>query len=56
MTYRRRKGKYTEDLEFKEIKLEDNNSYMDPTRIHSNRRNGTREEEDRMTFQSLDST
>ena len=29
---------------------------MDPTRIHSNRRNGTREEEDRMTFQSLDST
>ena len=35
VTYRRRKGRYTEDLEFEDIKLEDKDSDMDPTGIHS---------------------
>ena len=33
--YRRRKSRYTE--EFEDIQLEDTNSDMDPTSIHSNR-------------------
>ena len=52
MTYRRRKGRYIEDLEFEDIKLEDTNSDMDITGIHSNRGKGTREEEDRLAFHS----
>ena len=53
MTYRRRKGRYTKDLEFEEIKLEDKDSDMDPIGIHSDRGKGTREDQDRMAFQSL---
>ena len=53
VTYRRRKGRYTEDLEFEDIKLEDTHSDMDPTGIHSDRGKGTGEDEDRMAFQSL---
>ena len=51
VTYRRRKSRYTE--EFKDIQLEDTNSDMDPTGIHSDRGKGTREEEDKMEFRSL---
>ena len=53
MTYRRRKGKYTEDLEFEDIKLEDTDSDMDPTRIHCDRGKGIGEEEDMLAFHSL---
>ena len=53
VTYRRRKGRYTEDLEFEKIKLEDTDSDMDPTGVHSNRGKGIGVEEDRMAFQSL---
>ena len=53
VTYRRRKGRYTEDLEFEDIKLEDTDSDMDPIGIHSDRGKGTREEEDRLAFYSL---
>ena len=53
MTYKRRKGRYTEDLEFEDINLEDTNSDMDPTGIHFDRGKGTGEDEDRMAFQSL---
>ena len=53
VTYRRRKGRYTEDWEFEEIKLEDTDSDMDPTGIHSDRGKRTGEDEDRMEFQSL---
>ena len=53
MTYRRRKGRYTEDLEFESIKLEDTYSGMDPTGVHSNRGKGMGEEEDRLAFHSL---
>ena len=35
VTYRRRKSRYTE--EFEDIQLEDTNSDMDPTGIHSDR-------------------
>ena len=52
-TYRRRKGKYTEDLECDDIKLEDTDSNMDPTGIHSDRGKGTGKEEDRLAFHSL---
>ena len=31
VTYRRRKGRYTEDIEFEYIQLEDTNSNMDTT-------------------------
>ena len=31
VTYRRRKSRYMEDLEFEDIQLEDTNSDMDPT-------------------------
>ena len=34
--------------EFEDILLEDTNSYMDPTGIHSDRGKGIGEEEDRM--------
>ena len=53
MTYRRRKGRYTEDLEFEEIKLEDIDLDMDPTGIQFDRGKGTGEDEDKMAFQSL---
>ena len=43
VTYRRTKGRYTEDLEFEDIQLEDITSNMDPTGIHSDRGKGTEE-------------
>ena len=46
-------GRYTEDVEFEDIKLEDTDSDMDPTGIHSNRGKGIGEEEDRVAFHSL---
>ena len=48
VTYRRRKGRYTKDLKFEDIKLEDTDSDMDPTGIHFDREKGTGEDEDRM--------
>ena len=56
MTYRRWKGRYTKDLEFEDIKLEDTDSDMDPTRIHSDRGKGTGEEEYRLALHILVST
>ena len=53
VTYIRGKGRYIEDLKFEEIKLEDTDSDMDPTRIHFDREKGTWEYEERMTFPSL---
>ena len=53
VTYRRRKSRYTEEQEFEDIQLEDTNSDMDPTGIHSDRGKGTGEEEDRLEFRSL---
>ena len=53
VTYRRRKGRYIEDLEFEDIKLEDTYSDMDPTWIHSDRGKGIGEDEDRLAFHSL---
>ena len=46
-------GKIIEDLELEDIKLEDTDSDMDPTRIHTVRGKGAGEDEDRMAFQSL---
>ena len=37
VTYRIRKSGYTEEHEFEDIQLEDTNSDMDPTSIHSDR-------------------
>ena len=54
VTYRRRKSRYTE--EFEDIQLEDTNSNMDPTGIHSDRGKGTGEDEDNMEFHNLLST
>ena len=42
---------YTE--EFEDIQLEDTNSDMDPTGIHSDRGKGTEEDEDKMEFRNL---
>ena len=56
VTYRRRKGRYIEDLEFEDIKLEETDSNMDPTGIHSDRGKGIGEDEDMMALQSLVST
>ena len=53
VTYRRRKGRYTEDLEFEEIKLEDTDLDMDPIGIHFDSGKEIGEDEDRMAFQSL---
>ena len=53
VTYRRRKSRYTKEQEFEDILLEDTNSDMDPTGIHSDGGKGTREEEDRLEFHSL---
>ena len=53
VTYRRREGRYKEDLEFEEIKLEDTNSYMDTIGISYDRGKGTGEDEYIMAFQSL---
>ena len=49
VTYRRRKSRYAE--EFEDIQLEDTNSDMEQTCIHSDRGKGTGEEEDRMEFE-----
>ena len=46
VTYGRRKSRYTEEFE-------DTNSDMEQTDIHSDRRKGMGEEEDRMEFRSL---
>jgi len=51
VTYRKRRSRYTED--FEDIQLEDTNSDMEQTGIHSDRGKGTGEEEDRMEFRSL---
>ena len=53
VTYRRRKSRYTEEQEFEDIQLEDTNSDMDPTGIHSDRGKGTGEEKERMEFRIL---
>ena len=53
VTYRRRKGRYIEDLKFEEIKLEDIDSDMDPTGIHYDRGKRAWEDEDKMAFQSF---
>ena len=53
VTYRRRKSRYMEEQEFEDIQLEDTNSDMDPTGIHSDRGKGIGEDEDRMEFHSL---
>ena len=39
--------------EFEDIQLEDTNSDMDPTGIHSDNGKGTGEDEDRMEFRNL---
>ena len=52
-TYRIRKSRYTEEQEFEDILLEDTNSDMDPTDMHSDRGKGTGEEEDKLEFRSL---
>ena len=41
VTYRRKKGRYTEEQEFEDMQLEDTNLDMDPTGIHSDRGKGT---------------
>ena len=51
VSYRKRRGRYMED--FEDIQLEDTNSDMDPIGIHSDRRKGTGEDEDKMEFRSL---
>ena len=51
VTYRRRKSRYTE--EFEDIQLEDTNSDMDPTGIHSDKGKGMGEDEDGMEFHDL---
>ena len=52
VTYRRRKSRYTAEQEL-DIHLEDTNSDMDPTSIHSERGKGTGEDEDKMEFRNL---
>ena len=51
VTYMKRRSRYTQD--FEDIQLEDTNSDMDPTGIHSDRGKGTGEDEDRMEFRNL---
>ena len=51
VTYMRRKSRYTRD--FEDIQLEDTNSDMEQTGIHSDRGKGTGEEEDRMEFRNI---
>ena len=51
VTYRKRRSRYTE--EFEDIQLEDTNSDMDPTGIHSDRGKGIGEDEDGMEFHNL---
>ena len=53
VTYRRRKSRYTEKQEFEDIQLEDTNSDMDPTGVHSDREKRTGEEENKLAFHSL---
>ena len=53
LAYRRRKSRYTDKQEFEDNQLEDTNSDMDPTGIHSNRAKGIGEEEARLEFRSL---
>ena len=47
----RKRSRYTED--FEDIQLEDTNSDIDPTGIHSDRGKRTGEDEDRMEFCNL---
>ena len=54
VTYRKIRSRYTK--EFEDIQLEDTNSDMDPTGIHSDKGKGTREDEERMEFCNLVST
>ena len=51
VTCRKSRSRYTED--FEDIQLEDTNSDMDPTCIHSDKGKGIREDEDRMEFRNL---
>ena len=51
VTYRKRRSRYTWD--FEDIQLEDINSNMEQTSIHSDKGKGTGEEEDRMDFCNL---
>ena len=51
VAYRRRKSRYME--EFEDIQLEDSNSDMEHTGIHSDRGKGTGEDEDRMSQPSI---
>ena len=51
VTYRKRRSRYTGDLE--DIQLEDISSNMEQTCIHSDRGKGTREDEYRMKFRNL---
>ena len=51
VTYRRRKSRYIGD--FEDIQLEDTNSDMEQTGIHSDKGKGMGEEEDRMEFCNL---
>ena len=51
VTYRKRRSKYTK--EFEHIQLEDTNSDMDPTGIHSNNEKVMGEDEDKMEFRNL---
>ena len=55
VTYRRRRGKYTEDPDLEEINLEDTKS-EDITDSQVDKVKSTSEEEDRMAFHSLVST
>ena len=53
VTYSRRKGRYTEELGFEDIKLEETDSNIHPTWIHYDRGKGTWEYEYRLAFHSL---
>ena len=53
VAYRRNTSRYTDEHECEDNQLEDTNSNMDPTSIHSNRGKGTGEDEDRLEFHNL---
>ena len=52
VTYRRRRGRYTEDLDIEEINLEDTKS-EDMTNSQADKGKGTSKEDDRITYHSL---
>ena len=56
VTYRRREGRYKEDLEFEVIKLEDTYSYINPIGICYDRGKGIGKDEYIMAYQSLVNT